>query len=156
MRGSCGSSPARTDPADPMRVYLAALVVGLAAVVVGTVLGGAGGLLDALVSPPIVVRAALVGASTVVAVALLARAVTALGNAGTGGNAGTQHRDLGPMIRGVRLAFLAVAALAAAAGWFVGHPLLLVVALVIAGVDVAETTFLLIVASRHRIDEPRA
>jgi hypothetical protein len=58
------------------------------------------------------------------------------------------------MIRGVRLAFLAVAAAAASAGWFVGHPLLLVVALVIAGVDVVETTFLLIVARRHRIDEP--
>jgi hypothetical protein len=56
------------------------------------------------------------------------------------------------MIRGVRLAFLAVAALAAAAGWFVGHPVLLVVALVIAGVDIVETTFLLIVARMHRID----
>jgi hypothetical protein len=49
------------------------------------------------------------------------------------------------MIRGVRFVFLAVAALAAASGWLLGHPLPLVVALVIAGVDVLETSFLLIV-----------
>jgi len=49
------------------------------------------------------------------------------------------------MVRGVRLAFLAVAAFAAAAGWVIGHPLPIVVALVIAGVDVVETSFLLLV-----------
>jgi hypothetical protein len=123
-----------------VRAYVVALVLGVVAVVVGSVLGGTGAALDAVVTPPIVVRAALVGASTVVAVALLGRAVTAL----SGGDA--PDRDMAMMIRGVRLAFLAVAAIAAAAGWLVGHPLLLVVALVIAGVDVAETSFLLIVA----------
>jgi len=51
------------------------------------------------------------------------------------------------MIRGVRLVFLAVAALAAGAGWILGHPLPLVVALVIAGVDVLETSFLLLVVN---------
>jgi len=70
----------------------------------------------------------------------------------SGGDA--PDRDMATMIRGVRFAFLAVAALAAAAGWFVGQPLLLVVALVIAGVDVVETTLLLIVARMHREDEP--
>ena len=124
-----------------------ALVLGVAAVVVGTVLGGAGQLLDTLASPPIVVRAALVGASAVAAVALLGRALSAL----SGGDEPT--REMTTMIRGVRFAFLAVAALAAAAGWLVGHPLLLVVGLVIAGVDVVETTFLLIVA-RSRRDGP--
>jgi hypothetical protein len=49
------------------------------------------------------------------------------------------------MIRGVRLVFLAVAAFAAASGWLIGHPLPLIVALIIAGVDVLETSFLLIV-----------
>jgi hypothetical protein len=137
-----------------MRAYVVALTLGLAAVVVGTVLGGAGQVLDALVSPPIVVRAALVGVSSVVALALLGRAVAALGGGNTPGD--SPDRDMATMIRGVRLAFLAVAALAAAAGWFVGHPLLLVVALVIAGVDVVETTFLLIVARSHHIDDPRA
>jgi hypothetical protein len=128
-----------------VRAYAVALVLGVVAVVVGSVLGGTGAVLDVVVTPPIIVRAALVGISTVIAVALLGRALTALG----GGDA--PDRDMATMIRGVRLAFLAVAAIAAAAGWLVGHPLLLVVALVIAGVDVVETSFLLIVA-RSRQD----
>ena len=127
-----------------MRAYAVALVLGVVAVVVGSVLGGTGAVLDAVVTPPIIVRAALVGISTVIAVALLGRALTALG----GGDA--PDRDMATMIRGVRLAFLAVAAIAAAAGWLVGHPLLLVVALVIAGVDAVETSFLLIVARSRR------
>lgn len=130
-----------------MRLNLVALAAGVAAVLAATVIGGAGPLLDAVVSPPIVVRAALVGVSAVVALVLLGRALAALG----GGDA--PERDMATMIRGVRLAFLAVAAISASAAWFVGHPLLLVVALVIAGVDVVETTFLLIVARRHRIDD---
>ena len=131
-----------------MRVYLAALVLGMAAVVAGTLFGGAEPLLRAIVSPPIIVRAALVAISAVIALMLLGRALTAMG----GGD--TPDRDMATMIRGVRLAFLAVAALAAAAGWFVAQPLLLIVALVIAGVDVVETTLLLIVARMHREDEP--
>ena len=127
-----------------MRAYVVALVLGVVAVVVGSAIGGTGALLDAVVTPPIVVRAALVGVSVVVAVTLLGRALSALG----GGEA--PDRDMAAMIRGVRLAFLAVAAIAAAAGWLVGHPLLLVVALVIAGVDVVETSFLLIVARSRR------
>jgi hypothetical protein len=131
-----------------MRTYFAALTLGIAAVVAGTMFGGAEPLLRALVSPPILVRAALVGISAVVAVVLLSRALTVM----SGGDAA--DRDMATMIRGVRFAFLAVAALAAAAGWFVGQPLLLIVALVIAGVDVVETTFLLIVARKHRESEP--
>jgi hypothetical protein len=50
------------------------------------------------------------------------------------------------MVRGVRLAFLAVAAFAAATGWILGHPLPLIVGLVIAGIDVVETSFLLLAA----------
>lgn len=132
-----------------MRIYLVALILGLVAVLVGTVLGGAGPLLDAIVAPPVVVRAALVGVSAVVGLWLFARSVAALAGRGN-----AVDRDMTTMIRGIRLAFLAVAALAAGAGWFVGHPLLLVVALVIAGVDVVETTFLLIVAGRHHTDDP--
>ena len=49
------------------------------------------------------------------------------------------------LVRGVRYLFLAVAAAAAAAGWLLGEALPLVVALVIAGVDVVETSLLLIV-----------
>ena len=42
------------------------------------------------------------------------------------------------------------AALSAAAGWLLGHPLPFVVALVIAGVDILETTFLLFVIAVRR------
>jgi hypothetical protein len=50
----------------------------------------------------------------------------------------------------VRLVFLAVAGFAAAAGWALGHPLPLLVALVIAGIDVIETSFLLLVVGEDR------
>jgi hypothetical protein len=50
----------------------------------------------------------------------------------------------------VRLAFLAVAAFAAAAGWALGHPLPLVIAAVIAGIDVIETSILLVVVAGRR------
>ena len=53
--------------------------------------------------------------------------------------------DIRGLIRGVRLAFLAVAAFAAAAGWALASPLPLIVALVIAGIDVVETSFMLLV-----------
>ena len=58
--------------------------------------------------------------------------------------------DVPALIRGVRLVFLAVAAFAAAAGWALGHPLPLLVALVIAGIDVVETSFLLVVVGPDR------
>jgi hypothetical protein len=49
------------------------------------------------------------------------------------------------LVRGVRFVFLSVAGLSAAAGWLLGHPLPLIVAIVIGAVDVIETTFLLLV-----------
>ena len=59
------------------------------------------------------------------------------------------------MVRAVRLAFLAVAAFAAAAGWALAHPLPLIVAAVIAGIDVVETSFLLlVVGGPGRRDRP--
>jgi hypothetical protein len=54
------------------------------------------------------------------------------------------------MVRGIRFVFLAAAAFAAAAGWLVGNPLPIVIGLVIAGVDLAETSFLLLVALGRR------
>jgi hypothetical protein len=93
------------------------------------------------VHPPPLVRAALVGASAALAVMLLSRSLTRMAD----GSA-----DVPGLIRGVRLAFLAVAALAAAAGWALGHPLPLLVALVIAGIDVVETSFLLILVGDDR------
>lgn len=128
---------------------LAWLLTGFAALAGGTLLGWDARILDAVATPPALVRAALVGASAVLALWLLAQATSRL-RAGTDGHdAGT--RDLRTMIRGVRLVFLAVAAVAAGAGWLLGHPLPFVIALVIAGVDILESSFLLlIVAGRSR------
>jgi hypothetical protein len=69
---------------------------------------------------------------------------------GASPRAGAATPDLPTMVRGIRLVFLAVAALAAAVGWLLGHPLPLVIALIIAGIDVLETSFLLLVVRRGR------
>ena len=118
-----------------------ALGLGMLAVIGATVVGWNDGWLDALVAPPLIVRAALVGLAVAVGVALLGRSVARLTEAGT--------EDVPGLIRAVRLAFIAVAAFAAAAGWALAHPLPLVVAAVIAGIDVIETSFLLIVVGRR-------
>jgi hypothetical protein len=122
---------------------IVALALGLGAIVVGTLVGWNAGVLDAVVSPPPLIRAALVGGSVAIAVILLGRAVGRMAEGGT--------EDVPGLIRAVRLTFLAVAALAAAAGWALAHPLPLIVAAVIAGIDVIETSFLLlVVAGAHR------
>jgi len=118
-----------------------ALLLGGVAVTGATTVGWNEGLLDALVTPPPIVRAALVGGSVALGLVLLARSVGRLAEAGEG--------DVPGLIRAVRLAFLAVAALAAAAGWALGHPLPLIIAAVIAGIDVLETSFLLLVVARR-------
>jgi hypothetical protein len=118
-----------------------AVGLGLVAVVAATVVGWNSGWLDAIVTPPLLVRAALVGGSVVLGIVLLARSVERMAASGTD--------DVPGLIRGVRLSFLGVAALAAAAGWMLGHPLPLIVAAVIAGIDVIETSFLLLVVGRR-------
>ena len=125
----------------PRVVAFGAVVLGALAVVAATVLGSSAGALDAIVRPPTIVRAALVGASVAIGVILLMRSVARMADGTT---------DVRGLIRGVRLAFLAVAAFAAAAGWALGHPLPLLVALVVAGIDVVETSFLLIVVGADR------
>ena len=116
-----------------------AIAFGLLAVIGATVAGSSGGVLEAIVRPPALVRAGLVGGSAVLAIVLLSRSVGRL----SGGTS-----DVPGLIRGVRLVFLAVSAGAAGAGWALGHPLPLIVAAVIAGVDVVETSFLLLVVGR--------
>ena len=118
-----------------------ALALGALAVVGATVVGWNEGLLDALVTPPALLRAALVGGSVALGVVLLARSMARLAEG--------SERDVPRLIRAVRLAFLAVAAFTAAAGWALGHPLPLVIAAVIAGIDVIETSFLLLVVGRR-------
>lgn len=114
-----------------------ALALGILAVVGATLAGWNGGWLEALVEPPPIIRAALVGGSLVLGGWLVLRAVGRLADAGTD--------DVPGLIRAVRLGFLGIAAFAAAGGWALGHPLPLIVAAVIAGIDVVETSFLLIV-----------
>jgi protein-S-isoprenylcysteine O-methyltransferase Ste14 len=119
-----------------------ALVAGAVALVAGSALGRDAWLLEMLASPPALVRAAFVGAAVVAAIVLLREALLRLERSADGG-----RHDLPTMVRGIRFVFLAVAAVSAAAGWLMAHPLPIVVALVIAGIDVLETTFLLLVVS---------
>jgi hypothetical protein len=134
----------------PDRGRLLWLLAGGAALVGGTLLGWNGELLEAIATPPPVVRAALVGLSVVVALWCIREAVLRL-EAGRHVDADLMTgRDLAVLVRGVRYVFLAVAAMSGAAGWLIGHPLPFVVALVIAGVDILETTFLLLVVSIRR------
>jgi hypothetical protein len=129
--------------ADPPRLGAAAAIgLGVLAVFAATVVGSNGGWLDAVVAPPTLVRAALVGLAVALGAMLLARSVSRMSAAGAD--------DVPGLIRAVRLAFLAVAAFAAAAGWALAHPLPLIVAAVIAGIDVIETSFLLLVVGRAR------
>jgi hypothetical protein len=123
------------------------LLCGVGALVGGTLLGWNGGLLEGIARPPAIVRAALVAIAVLGMFRLLAEAIRRIdaGRRVEPGTAGT--RDLAVLVRGVRLVFLAVAAASAAAGWLLGHPLPFVAALVIAGVDILETTFLLVVVA---------
>ncbi len=128
------------------------LLVGAGAIAAGTALGWDATALAAVVTPPPLVRSALVGLAVAIGVVLLVGALQLLGSPAdpprgnaTGDPAATNPPRIATMIRGVRLVFLAVAAFAAASGWLLGHPLPLVIALVIAGVDVLETSFLLLV-----------
>jgi hypothetical protein len=82
------------------------------------------------------VRALLAAAAGLLGIWLVLRAATRMRS--------SSAREL---IRGVRLAFLAVAAFAAATGWALGSALPIVAALIIAGVDVVETSFLLLVTA---------
>jgi hypothetical protein len=115
-----------------------AVGLGVLAVVGATVVGANADVLDAIVHPPAFVRAALVGGSAAVAVILLSRGLARLASGAD---------DVPGLIRGVRLVFLALAAAAAGAGWALGAALPLIVALVIAGIDVVETSFLLLVVA---------
>jgi len=126
------------------------LVAGGLALAVGTILGWNSALLDAIATPPALIRAALVGGSIVLGLWLLSQALQRLSDGRGPGRGEMSGTDIAGLVRGGRLVFLAVAAFAAAGGWLVGHPLPFIVALVIAGVDVLETTFLLLVVAVRR------
>ena len=137
---------------EPRVVAELALVAGLVAVVVAMVVGVAPDVVAAVAAPPLVVRAGLAGFAVVLGGRLLASAVRKIDASlrrEPDVDAQLSDADLGTLVRGVRLVFLAAASFTAAAGWLLGEPLPLVIALVIAGVDVVETSFLLLVASRR-------
>jgi hypothetical protein len=131
------------------RLVSLALLVGGIAVIVGATLAGEGGLLEAIVTPPPVVRAALVGAMTVLGLALGRRAFVRIAASGAT-EGGLRAADPVVLLRGIRLVFLSLAAVAAAAGWLLASPLPLVVAGIVAAVDVVETSFLLLVVGPRR------
>jgi hypothetical protein len=124
------------------------LTIGLAGLAIGTAFGWDARLISALVTPPALIRAALVGAGVVAGIWLLRSSIERM-RASRAYRAGPRagEPDLATMVRGIRLTFLAVAAFSAAVGWLLGHPLPLVLALVIGGVDVLETSFLLLVVT---------
>lgn len=126
------------------RSDVAILILGAAALAAGSLVGASADLLEALAAPPAIVRAALVGGSAVLGLWFLAQAVARLRDGAA---------DVATVVRGARLVFLAVGALAAGAGWLVGHPLPIVLGLVIAGVDVVETSFLLVLVGARRVAE---
>lgn len=134
----------------PGRGRLLWAIAGVLALVGGTLLGWSGDLLLGIATPPAVVRAALVAVMVLAFLWCLRQAIDRIEASRTAPDGELATRDLVALVRGVRYVFLAVAALSAAAGWLLGHPLPLVVALVIAGVDILETTFLLVVVSLRR------
>jgi len=138
---------------DPRLVVALAVLGGIAAIVLAMMTGLAPDLLAFAAAPPLIVRAVLAGGAIVVGGRLLLSATRRIDASirrerEPGGR--ISDADLGVLVRGVRLVFLAAASFTAAAGWIVAEPLPLVIALVIAGVDVVETSFLLLVATSRR------
>ena len=140
--GGQGGGPAALPSTHLRAIEFVPVVIGIGALVAGTLAGWDGRILDALAHQPPVVRLALAAASTIGAVLLLGQSVAQMELREPGAN------HLVDMLRGIRLAFLAIAALSVAAGFALGEPLPFVVALIIAGIDIVETSFLLIVVRR--------
>jgi hypothetical protein len=134
-------------------VRVAWVVAGIAALVAGTLAGWSSELIEAIATPPALVRAALVAVMVLAALRLLAEAIARLEAGRQRPAAAADGGDLVVLIRGIRFVFLAVAAISAAGGWLLGSAVPLVAALLIGGVDVVETGFLLLVVS-WRSDRP--
>jgi hypothetical protein len=118
------------------------LLLGALAIVVATLAGWNPAAAALILEPPLPARIMLASFATVLAVLTLFTAADRLGTS-------REPRDL---IRSVRLLFLAVAAASAAAGWFLGSGVPVVAGLVIAGIDVIETSLLLVVTAARDAD----
>jgi hypothetical protein len=119
-----------------------ALLLGLLAVGVATLAGWNPQVAALLLAPPLPARIMLGSVAVVAGVLTLLAAADRLGTS-------REPRDL---IRGIRLVFLAVAAGSAAAGWFLGSAVPVIAGLVIAGIDILETTLLLLVTAVRDAD----
>jgi hypothetical protein len=152
---------ARVSFRDFLRSNAVTLAVGLLALILGTLAGWSGSFASAVLSPAPLVRAILAAAAVILGIAWLAQALGRLSTSPAGGLDAADPEQARPpapprpavLIRAVRLVFLAVAAFAAAFGWLVGQAVPVVLALVVAGVDVVETTFLLLVVIAQGSDE---
>ena len=113
-----------------------AMVLGVGAIALA-MFAGRSDLVASLLQPPAPVGWLLGAAAALVGIVLLLRSADQVGTA-------AEPADL---IRAIRIVFLSVAAFGVSAGWFIGSPVPIVAGLVIAGVDVVETTFLLIVTA---------
>ena len=114
-----------------------AMALGAAAIALAMI-AGRSDLLAVVLQPPVPVSWLLGAAAALVGIVLLLRSADQVGTAA----------EPAELIRAIRIVFLAVAAFGVSAGWFIGSPVPIVAGLVIAGVDVLETTFLLIVTGR--------
>jgi hypothetical protein len=112
------------------------LIVGVVAVAVAIVAGRTD-LYASELAPPFAARVMLGLAATVIGVVVVLRAADRV----------STDRDARGLIRAVRLVFVSVGAFAAAAGWLIGSPVPIVAGLVIVGVDLLETSFLLVVTA---------
>lgn len=128
---------------DAVPRRLVPLGLGAALILVGVLTGTNPRVLDIVLGGPPILRAALTGIAAVLGAWLVGAALTRMS-----GDEPTSPRPFPEMVRGARLIFLAVAAFAAGSAFLLGHPLPLVLALVIAGVDVVETSLLLLVGGR--------
>lgn len=111
--------------------------LGIACLLGAALIGYSEPLTRLVVAPPVPVRVMLGTAAVIIGGWLVLSAAERLESA----------PDARALLRAIRLVFLAVAAFAAGAGWFVGSALPIVAGLVIAGVDVLETSLLLLVAA---------
>jgi hypothetical protein len=112
------------------------LAVGLGSVLLAMA-AGRSDLLAAVLTPPFPARVLLGVAAAVIGVVVLLRSADRLDT----------DRDARGLVRAVRLIFVSVGAFAAAAGWLIGSPVPIVAGLVIVGVDLLETSFLLVVTA---------
>jgi hypothetical protein len=128
------------------------LLAGLSMVGIAMAAGLFEGALQSIARPTLFWRAGFAGFALVLGGALLLGAIARIGGSideDRRADGEVSNADLGSMIRAVRLVFLSAASFTAAGGWLLGDPLPLVIALVIAGVDIVETSFLLLVVGRR-------